>query len=964
MRRLFEAMASLRFTVVLLALSAVLVFAGTLAQVRDGVWTVVNGYFRSPVAWIDLQLFVPPALGRVDAAVPFPGGATLGLAILLNLMAAHWLRFRLTARRLGVVVLHAGLIVLLLGEFGTALWSDEGMMSIDVGGSSNHVDDMRRVELAFLDPSDPEHDRVVAIPQGMLEKAAATGSRINDPRLPVAVEVDRWMPNARLLRADGPTPADQGVGREAEPEEIPRARGVDGAEVDVPAAYIKLYDQNRLLGTWLVSADLSDYQPVEAAAGTMGVALRFRRTYRPYTLHLLEFRHDKFTGTEIARNFSSRVRLVDPERGTDRELVIWMNNPLRHAGETFYQASYKPDGSGTVLQVVRNPAAWVPYAASALVGIGMTWHFLLGLIEFRRRRPAAATADTPVAPPRHRWALGAGVALGLLVAGHALMRPAPRAEHDLNGFAELPVSAGGRIKPMDTAARHVVTLASGRQSVRHEGERIAASQFLLDLVARPEAVRDLPILRVDHPDVLALMGLRPEDAGRLSLATVEPHWETLVAQAQRAQEVPPRRRDAFQRAVIALVGRVNQVLAHAALEEPYGVPPLGPEGEWQPFDKAFAASEATLPPGHPGGGAIAPPHPAVAYYVAMFSAYSAGDVAGFNRAVAGYRALLWRDMPGVMRQARLEVIFNRANLFMGATVVYTLAFLLLAAGMLPAVRQGGGGVRALAVGLLVAGVLIHTVAIVARIWLQGRPPVTNLYSSAVFVGWAAVLLGLLLERLHPHGVAALGASVVGFATLVVAHNLGTDGDTMQMMQAVLDSNFWLATHVVTITLGYSATFLAGALGVVYLVMGVVTRHLTAERGRALARMVYGVVCFALLLSFVGTVLGGIWADQSWGRFWGWDPKENGAALVVLLNAIILHARWGGMVRERGVMVLAVAGNVVTAWSWFGTNMLGVGLHSYGFMDSAVAWLLVFVASQLAVMALGLLPREIWRSRGA
>jgi ABC-type transport system involved in cytochrome c biogenesis permease subunit len=321
-------------------------------------------------------------------------------------------------------------------------------------------------------------------------------------------------------------------------------------------------------------------------------------------------------------------------------------------------------------------------------------------------------------------------------------------------------------------------------------------------------------------------------------------------------------------------------------------------------------------------------------------------------------------MPGVMRQARLEVIFNRANLFMGATVVYTLAFLLLAAGMLPAVRQGGGGVRALAVGLLVAGVLIHTVAIVARIWLQGRPPVTNLYSSAVFVGWAAVLLGLLLERLHPHGVAALGASVVGFATLVVAHNLGTDGDTMQMMQAVLDSNFWLATHVVTITLGYSATFLAGALGVVYLVMGVVTRHLTAERGRALARMVYGVVCFALLLSFVGTVLGGIWADQSWGRFWGWDPKENGAALVVLLNAIILHARWGGMVRERGVMVLAVAGNVVTAWSWFGTNMLGVGLHSYGFMDSAVAWLLVFVASQLAVMALGLLPREIWRSRGA
>jgi ABC-type transport system involved in cytochrome c biogenesis permease subunit len=221
---------------------------------------------------------------------------------------------------------------------------------------------------------------------------------------------------------------------------------------------------------------------------------------------------------------------------------------------------------------------------------------------------------------------------------------------------------------------------------------------------------------------------------------------------------------------------------------------------------------------------------------------------------------------------------------------------------------------------------------------------------------------LFLERLHPIGVAALGAASVGFATLVVAHNLGSDGDTMQMMQAVLDSNFWLATHVIIITLGYSATFLAGALAMVFLLMGVFTRYLTKERASALSRMVYGVVCFALLLSFVGTVLGGIWADQSWGRFWGWDPKENGAALVVLINAIILHARWGGLIRDRGIMVLAVGGNIVTAWSWFGTNMLGIGLHSYGFMDAAVFWMMAFVVSQLVVMTVGLTPLVAWRSR--
>ena len=131
--------------------------------------------------------------------------------------------------------------------------------------------------------------------------------------------------------------------------------------------------------------------------------------------------------------------------------------------------------------------------------------------------------------------------------------------------------------------------------------------------------------------------------------------------------------------------------------------------------------------------------------------------------------------------------------------------------------------------------------------------------------------------------------------------------------------------------------------------------------KVLSRMVYAIVCFATLFSFVGTILGGIWADQSWGRFWGWDPKENGALIIVLWNAIILHSRWGGLVRERGLINLAIFGNVVTSYSWFGVNMLGVGLHSYGFMASAFVWLMVFVTSQLALIGLGLLPDKYWAS---
>jgi ABC-type transport system involved in cytochrome c biogenesis permease subunit len=263
--------------------------------------------------------------------------------------------------------------------------------------------------------------------------------------------------------------------------------------------------------------------------------------------------------------------------------------------------------------------------------------------------------------------------------------------------------------------------------------------------------------------------------------------------------------------------------------------------------------------------------------------------------------------------------------------------------------------------LLWIGFIVHTAGLIFRMVLEGRPPVTNLYSSAIFIGWAAVILGMVLEKFYRDGIGLGVASAVGFLSLIIAHNLAQAGDTMEMMRAVLDTNIWLATHVVVITLGYASTFVAGFLAIVYVFRGVFTRTLSEKTAKGLARMVYAIVCFATLFSFVGTVLGGIWADQSWGRFWGWDPKENGALIIVLWNALMLHARWGGLVRERGLMNMAMVGNIVTSWSWFGVNMLGIGLHSYGFMDSAFVWLMVFVGSQLALITLGLLPPRYWLS---
>ena len=353
-----------------------------------------------------------------------------------------------------------------------------------------------------------------------------------------------------------------------------------------------------------------------------------------------------------------------------------------------------------------------------------------------------------------------------------------------------------------------------------------------------------------------------------------------------------------------------------------------------------------------------PLSPAVGHWAAMADAFREGQVDVFNGAVARYRGYLESLRLGnALAKAAREQRYNGFAPFSKAASLYLVAFL-FGCGFWFNFAEWS---RKTSLNLVRLAFVVHTLGLLVRMWLEGRPPVTNLYSSAIFIGWGAVGLGLILESFWKNAIGLAVATVIGFSTQIVAHNLALGGDTMVMLQAVLDTNFWLATHVVIVTLGYSATYVAGFLAILYVVLGFFTKVMTADMGRSLSRMVYGILCFATLFSFVGTVLGGIWADQSWGRFWGWDPKENGALIIVLWNALILHARWGGMVRERGIMNLAIFGNIVTSWSWFGTNLLGVGLHSYGFMSGAFTALMVFVASQCVLIGLGLIPQARWRS---
>ncbi len=345
--------------------------------------------------------------------------------------------------------------------------------------------------------------------------------------------------------------------------------------------------------------------------------------------------------------------------------------------------------------------------------------------------------------------------------------------------------------------------------------------------------------------------------------------------------------------------------------------------------------------------------PTLDNYAAMASAYRSGDKAGFAAAVKTHLEMVKAKegfATDVKKASREQLLSFAAPFYFGMYIAVAACLFAIAYWFSPEKLDWA---RRTAVQMMVLTLIIETVGLIVRYMIEGRPPVTTLYTSAIFIGWAVAIFGLILERVYPFSIGVVVAGILGFCSMFIAHNLHIkDGSTFKVLQPVLDTNFWLATHVVIVTLGYAATYFAGVLAIIYIIRSA-TRSISSDIARALTRMVYAVICFATLFSFVGTVLGGLWADQSWGRFWGWDVKENGALMIVIWNAVLLHARWGGLVRERGLMCLALGGNIITSWSWFGVNNLKVGLHSYGFTEGAAIALIAFAASQLILMGIAM-----------
>lgn len=269
--------------------------------------------------------------------------------------------------------------------------------------------------------------------------------------------------------------------------------------------------------------------------------------------------------------------------------------------------------------------------------------------------------------------------------------------------------------------------------------------------------------------------------------------------------------------------------------------------------------------------------------------------------------------------------------------------------------------------LVIVGLIYLIGDIISRCLIRGRPPISNLYETILFVGACMVGLLLIFERVLKNRISLSLASIVGAISMFVArkYELHQADDTMEPLRAVLDTNFWLSTHVTIINIGYAAGVLAAVLSHAWIFLKLFKLGKSSQKNaltdsdkslKQLTKAVYGVICFCLLFSLVGTILGGIWANDSWGRFWGWDPKENGALMIVLWAMVILHARLGGYFKDFGIHIGAIILGSITIFSWFGTNNLGIGLHSYGFTSGLWKILYMIWGSQIFMIILALAVR--------
>ncbi len=1003
----FAVLASYRLAFVCLAGLFVTTWLGTLYQVDHGLWAAQWAYFESWLLWQRLgDLFVgsgmPAWLDDSRLALPLPGGMLWMSLLGVSLVCGGFVRLLRSMRggarlipRAGVLVVHCGIALLLMAGWVRFAQASEGSITLTEGQTARSYASFHDWEL------------VVArqVGDGEVEEHLIPGARFLDLEDGEQAEFVSDLLPFRIVVVQAARNSD--VRRHGGEFLLRRKLPLAENERNMAGCVVALRDASggELRGV-LCGTDTAPWT-VGIGDERWALALRKETWPLPFALRLEDFTAEMHPGTTKPKAFRSdvTVRTAAGERRTRIE----MNEPLRLGDVVVYQSTWGQQGGmpGAPLfsgfQVVRNPADQWPLYGCILIALGMLLAFGWTLVRFLTRETSRVRGAGAL--------LLAGVFAAPLSTQAQEPRAQPWPAAALEHCARLPVQEDGRVKPLLTHVSYLLLRINGKRTVSlgadprfgaAAGASLDPVAWALDVLLFPEQADLYPVFQVQTSEVIDAIGLEHDGKrkrDRYSFAELRPGLPQLLALAQRFERIAEKDRSGIEQQLVMLArniadyDRLARSLDAARLRfQPEGdatlLALLGGRSElrfsellphWPALQTAREQSAGAkrwiaqaqgigrddgllhvLPPPDPAQAAWLLPADLVREHAPPVAEPVLALLALFEELVdarqqpARFAAVAGRLDEALHAQLRargegakldLEVSYLQADWCWRALLAFGLALVVTAVSWLrPRSRLLGGAAwlaTLLGAGLLVTGIVIRCI-------LRDRPPISGLYETILFVTAAIVLTGLVVERFWRRRVLLSLAALLGFAGMFLAGRFEASEarDTMPTLQAVLDTNFWLATHVTVINLGYAGALLAGFLAHLYLLRG---RRRDPAFSAAIARATYGTLCFATLFTTVGTILGGIWANDSWGRFWGWDPKENGALMIVLWNLMILHGRLGGIVREHGIAMLAVAGNVVVVFSWFHTNLLGVGLHSYGFASGLSLAVWTFYALEVGVL---------------
>ncbi len=533
------------------------------------------------------------------------------------------------------------------------------------------------------------------------------------------------------------------------------------------------------------------------------------------------------------------------------------------------------------------------------------------------------------------------LALSLL----ALSLPGPLlAGSEFEPLRGIAIQAGGRTKPLDTFARETARRVGGAKPFGFEGIKgLEPTEWLLAMIAAPDRWRNEPIVKVTHAGLRSAAGL-PEDKARYSFDELVSHeglmsaTEKVHAKLRQDEEIDPVEREIAD--LYDILSTMSGVMSGEALRI---IPhPEDPKATWY--------SIANLDdPRVPQAQRVR------ALVSALVSAYVAGDRPGVRIAGAGLASRLEAIAPVLYpteKELAMEVHYNRFKPFRMAWILYLFGFLALIASF---PLESKGFERA-GMALVVGGFLVHAYGMALRVLISGRPPVTTMYETVIFVAWGGMLFALVFEAIYKVRYFAATAAGLGVLGLILADNVPILDGAISPLVPVLRDNMWLTVHVLTITLGYAAFTLAMGLGHVNL--GLYFFAPGSNLLKSLSLFLYRALQVGTLFLAVGTLLGGVWASYSWGRFWGWDPKETWALIALLGYLAILHGRLLGWIKSFGLAVGSILGYLLVLMAWYGVNfVLGTGLHSYGFGSGGYTYIGGFVLFEVGVILAALLRRR-------